>query len=69
MVPRMRTINEAITTLRELDPESGFTQTALRNKIRSGEIRSIKVGRKYLVNLDELIGFLSSQGDTGSPTK
>jgi len=59
MTARMRTITEAIAAIKAADPQTAFTQTALRRMIRSGEIKSVKVGCKYLVNLDTLLDYLA----------
>lgn len=60
MMARMRTITEAINAVREADPQTAFTQTALRRMIKSGEIPSIKAGSKNLVNLDVLFDYLNN---------
>lgn len=60
MLARMRTIAEAIKAVREADPQTAFTQTALRRMIKSGEIPSIKAGSKNLVNLDVLFDYLNN---------
>ena len=55
IVPRMRTIGEAIRAIREADPGTAFTERALRRLVVSGAVPSVKVGAKYLVNLDLLL--------------
>ena len=60
MAARMRTINEAILEIQEIDPQTAFTQTALRRMIKTGEIPSVKIGAKYLVNLDTLFDYLNN---------
>ncbi|MCL2776179.1 MAG: DNA-binding protein [Oscillospiraceae bacterium] len=60
MTARMRTITEAIKAIREADPQTAFTETALRNMIRRGEIPSVKAGCKNLVNLDVLFEYLNN---------
>lgn len=64
MTARMRTINEAIAAIRESDPQTAFTPTALRRMIKRGEIPSISVGNKYLVNLDTVISYLNNPSQT-----
>lgn len=59
MLPRMRTIDQAATWLQENDPGTAFTKTALRRLVVTGQIQSVRVGQKYLVNLDVLEGFLT----------
>ena len=59
MTARMRTISEAIKAIKEYDPQTAFTQTALRRMIKTGEIPSVRVGHKNLVNLDVLFEYLN----------
>jgi fatty acid-binding protein DegV len=60
MTARMRTITEAIKAIREADPQTAFTETALRRMIKRGEIPSVKSGCKNLVNLDVLFDYLNN---------
>ena len=48
---RMRTIDEAAAFLRQADPNTAVTKTALRRLVTSGQIPSVRVGAKYLVDL------------------
>ena len=59
MAARMRTIGEAAAWLRENDPETAFTPTALRRLVISGTLPSVRIGSKYLINLDTLEAFLT----------
>jgi hypothetical protein len=56
----MRTIAEAIQEVKKADPQTAFTQTALRRMLKTGELPSIKAGTKYLVNLDVLFNYLNN---------
>ena len=59
MPPRMRTIDQAVAWLQEFDPETAFTKTALRRMVTTGELPGVvRIGSKYLVNLDILSDFL-----------
>ena len=40
-IPRMRTLPECVAMLRELDPETAVTLTALRRKAKRGELPEI----------------------------
>lgn len=62
MPPRMRTIQQAADWLREADPETAFTPTALRRLVVTGKLPSVRVGQKYLLNLDTLADFLAGEG-------
>lgn len=59
---KLRTINQTIAYLREQDPDSCLTKTALRRKIVNGEIPFVPAGRKYLLDLDTLPQYLFSAG-------
>ena len=57
-MPRMRTIDQAAAWLRECDPGTAFTKTALRRLVVSGQLPCVRVGQKYLLNLDMLENYL-----------
>ncbi|MDR1002075.1 MAG: hypothetical protein LBL82_02235 [Oscillospiraceae bacterium] len=54
-IPRMRTLPEAIRELKDLDPDTALTLTALRRKVKTGEIPAVSVGSKRLICLDDLL--------------
>ena len=60
----MRTINEAAAFVRQADPGTAITKTALRRLVTSGQIPSVCVGAKYLIDLSVLDEFLG--GETAS---
>lgn len=51
---RIRTIDKASEYFRERDPDTGLTKTALRRMVTTGQVQSVRVGTKYLVDLDVL---------------
>lgn len=51
---RMRTISEAAKWVKETDPHTALTPTAIRRLVISGELPSRRAGTKYLINLDTL---------------
>ena len=57
-IPRMRTLPECVTMLRDLDPETAVTLTALRRKAKRGELPVTMAGSKRLVNFDLLLELL-----------
>ncbi len=57
-MPRMRTIDQAAEWLLQSDPETALTKTALRRLVTTGKLPSVRVGQKYLVNLETLEDFL-----------
>ena len=56
--PRMRGIKQAIAELRQMDADTALTERALRRLILTHEIPSVRVGKKYLVNMEILTVFL-----------
>lgn len=63
--PRMRGVKQAINELKSTDPNTALTERALRRLILTGEIPSVRIGAKYLVNLDTLEAYLYN-GSRGS---
>ncbi len=57
-MPRIRTIIEAAAELRKADPNTAITPYAIRQMVLNGEIPHIKAGKKRLVNMDILEGYL-----------
>ena len=64
---RMRTIEQTAAWLRERDPETALTRTALRRVVTTGQLPSIRIGSKYLINLDAVELFL--RGTAEKPFK
>lgn len=58
---RMRTIKAAAEEIRERDPDTDLTEYALRCMVKTGRIPCIRVGNKYLVNMDALERVLQGQ--------
>ena len=58
-MPRMRTIDEAYAELVSQDSRSALTKTALRRLVVSGKLSAVRVGQKYLVNMDILENYLN----------
>jgi excisionase family DNA binding protein len=54
-LPRMRTISEAAK-------ETGVSQHAIRQWVKSGQVPAVYAGNKALINLDRLLDFLSCGG-------
>ena len=47
--------------MRQADPGTALTKTALRRLVTSGQIPSVRVGAKYLVDLNAINEFCSGQ--------
>ena len=54
----IRTIDKAFDRIAESDPGTALTRTALRRLVISGDVPSVRIGAKYLVDCDVLEKFL-----------
>ncbi len=58
-IPRMRTVSNAVAEIKKIDPNTDFTERALRRMVSKKEIPTVQIGNKKLINLDLLIEKLS----------
>jgi len=58
---RIRTIDGAYTELHEMDLDSAVSKRYIRQLVITGKVPSRKSGRKYLVDLDILLRYLSGE--------
>lgn len=59
-----RTIGQLHAEMMAVDPNCALTLTALRRLVRTGEIKSCRVGRKYLVTHQAVTDFLTGRTQT-----
>lgn len=57
-MPQMRTIDQAAILMRERDPDTALTKTALRRLIITHQLPHVRIGQKYLISLEVLESFL-----------
>lgn len=57
---RIRTIKQAVQTIKESDPETGISEWWLRQLVKSGKLKYHKAGNKYLIDIDLLGEFLAN---------
>ena len=55
---RLRTLEQAHAELLAVDPNCALAKTALRRMVIAGQIPSVRVGAKYLVDIDRLPEYL-----------
>lgn len=55
---KIRTLKKAIEEIRKTDPNTEFKEWALRQLVKSGKIKSVKVGSKYLVDMTVIEEYL-----------
>ena len=57
---RMRTVPKAMEELRAKDPDTCVSVYMLRHWVKIGKIKSVKAGKNFLIDMDELEAFLSN---------
>lgn len=65
-LPRMRTIPKAYDELKRLDPDTCISMRTLRKIIGRGDVPTVKISNKVLVNFDLLISYLSCYNNTAT---
>lgn len=60
MKTQMRTIDQLYEHIKNADPESAITKTAIRRLVTTGTIPSVKIGAKYIVSVEAVESFLAS---------
>ncbi len=56
---KIRTIRDVIRELKSLDEHTALTENALRTLVKNQQIRSVKIGKKYLLTLQDVLDFFS----------
>ena len=59
---RMRGLDEGFKEIRANDPGTALTKSAFRRLVTTGRIPSVKIGTKYLVDLDVVERYYSGTG-------
>ena len=59
--PRMRTAEGALEIIKQMDPDTAVTLRYVRRLIATETIPHVDVGRKKLVNVDQLLKFLGGE--------
>lgn len=58
---RMRGFDDGYKEIKAADPGTSLTKTALRRLVTTGEIPSVRIGAKYLFDLDVLERYLRGE--------
>ena len=58
---RIRGVDDGYKEIKEADPGTSLTKTALRRLVTTGEIPSVRIGTKYLFDLDVLELYLRGE--------
>lgn len=59
VVPRMRTLPAAFKEIKEIDPNTSVSMRSIRKIVSSGQIPSVEIANKKLINLDLLLDWLA----------
>jgi excisionase family DNA binding protein len=59
-LPRMRTLDECVKELHEIDNNTAVSKYFIRQLAITGVIPTVMVGKKRLINLDGLIEYLNN---------
>lgn len=59
--PRMRTAPGALEIIKQMDPDTAVTLRYIRRLIATETTPHVDVGRKELVNVDQLLKFLEGE--------
>lgn len=65
-LPRMRTLPKAYEEIKKFDPDTSISMRGLRKLVGSGEIPTVKIDNKVLINLDLLIDWLACYNVTAT---
>lgn len=57
---KLRTIDQLYEEVKRIDPDTALTKTAIRRLVISGQLTSIKAGKKYLVSLEALEAYVAA---------
>ena len=57
---KIRTIQQCLSEIKLMDKDTAITENFIRTLCKNGEVKHFKSCSKYLVSLDNLLEFLSS---------
>ncbi len=61
-VPRMRTVTQALNLIKEQDNSTAVTMNCIRSLCKRGIVKHTTIGKKLLVDFDDLLEKLSISG-------
>lgn len=68
-LPRMRTVREAVAMIKAEDPGTAISEHAIRGLIKSGKLPIVQSGRRFLINYDGLLSYLTLSEEQSNPPK
>ena len=58
-MPRLRTLPQAMEEIKKADPDTAMTMRALRRMVNTGELPTVHIESKRLINMPVLFNYLS----------
>lgn len=58
-VPRLRRINTVLKAMKQADPDTVMSRYFITTLLREGKITPLKYGDSWVINIDELYGFMN----------
>ena len=65
--PKLRIINGAYLALKELDPSTAISASAIRGQVKSGRLPAIRSGNRTYINMDILADLLEHPENYPAP--
>jgi len=66
-IPRMRTASNIVAEIRALDPATEVSEYWIRQIMHDGTVPVVRIGRKIMANLDDVLALLCSGTTTAAP--
>ena len=66
---KIRSLREALAYIKTLDADTGISENAIRRLVVFGKVPSVKIGKKYLVNVDMLVSYFEDRLSVGETEK
>ena len=60
-IPRLRKIDAVLKDMKQADPDTVVSQYVITKLLREGTITPLKYGDAWVVNIDELYGYLNGK--------
>ena len=57
MITKIRTIRQTLATIKQSDPDSALTESALRRLVAENRISATYIGSKALLDQDEVMSY------------
>ena len=59
-IPKMRTINESLQLIKEMDPHTAITYNFIRNLVKGNVVWHFQSGNRTIINFDDLLEVINN---------